>query len=510
MPYGRHSPRHDAAQRPAIEGRLIQRHVARFAVVRYGVAVFCVAVAVIVALWLRPVVLAAAQLLFVAVLITGWVSGLRPALVAWMLATLAFEYYFTRPFDSLNIDTAEVPRLVIFTLLAALLATMSAARRRAEDSLENAREQLEARVLERTAELERSNARLQDAAAEAVTAQHRFRDLVNSVDGIVWEADATTLQFSFVSSQAERILGYPVERWVSDPTFWEDHLHPDDRESVVRFCEKPPDTREHDLEYRQIAPDGSVVWLRDQMTVMLDGDRPARLRGVMVDITERKRAEQERQARRWFVEGMDRVNLAIHGTNDLEQMMSDVLDAALSIFDCDRAWLVYPCDPEAPSHGVKMQRTRPEFPGLFRVGDEVPMDPEAADVCRIVRASSGPVGFGPGSDHPLPAGMAKRLGIQSRMVMALHPKGDQPYMFGLSQCSYPRIWTPQEKRLIQGIGHRLTDALTSLSMFRSLRESEQRYRYVFDATGVAICEEDLAVSLLALAQAAKHRQTRQR
>src|SRR6266404_4985117 len=99
----------------------MQRHVAQFAVVRYGVAVFCVVVTV----------LAAAQLLFVAVVITGWVSGLRPALVAWMLATLAFDYYFTPPFDSLKIDTAEVPRLVIFTLLAALLATMSAARRRA-------------------------------------------------------------------------------------------------------------------------------------------------------------------------------------------------------------------------------------------------------------------------------------------------------------------------------------------------------------------------------------------
>src|ERR1700694_1839596 len=51
------------------------------------------------------------------------------------------------------------------------------------------------------------------ALAEAVAAQQRFRDLVNSVEGIVWEADGPTLQFSFVSKQAERILGYPVERW---------------------------------------------------------------------------------------------------------------------------------------------------------------------------------------------------------------------------------------------------------------------------------------------------------
>ena len=471
----------------------MQRHVAQFAVVRYGVAALCVMATVILALWLRPVVLAAAQLLLVAVLITGWISGLRPALAAWVLATLAFAYYFTPPFDSLTIEIAEIPRLVIFTLLAALLATFSAARRTAEDSLKSAREKLEARVRERTADLQQTNERLQVAVADAVAAQHRFRDLVNSVEGIIWEADATTFQFSFVSNQAERILGYPVGRWLSDPTFWKDHLHPDDREWAVPFFEKA--TREkgdHDFEYRMLAADGTLVWLRHLMTVVLEGDRPVRLRGVMVDITERRRAEQERQARRWGSESMDRVNRAIQGTHDLEQMMSDVLDAALSIFDCDRAWLVSPCDPEALSHGVKMQRTRPEFPGLYGVGVDVPVDAEMAGVLRTVRASNGPVQFGPGSHHPLPAKMAERLGVQSRIVMALYPKGDQPYMFGLSQCSHPRIWTPQEERVFQEIGRRLADALTSLSMFRSLRESEKRYRYIFESTGVSIWEEDFS------------------
>jgi PAS domain S-box-containing protein len=446
----------------------MQRHVARYALVRYGVAVFCVAVTVGVGLWLRPVVLAGAQLLLLAVLVTGWISGLRPALLAWALATLAFDYFFTAPFDALKAQTPELPRLAIFTVLAALLATISAARRRAEDALKRAREELEARVRERTAEVERSNERLHRAVADAVSAEHRFRDLVDSVDGIVWEADVTTLQFSFVNRQAERILGYPSDRWLSDPTFWEDHLHPDDREWVLR------DKRDHDLEYRMIAADGRVVWIRDHISVVLDGDRPARRRGVMVDITELKRAEEERQARRWAAEGMDRVNLAIQGTNDLEQMMSEVLDAALAIFDCDRAWLVYPCDPEASAYGVRMQRTRPEFPGLFGLGDDVPMDDDAAGGLRIVRASPGPVAFGPGSEHPLPDRMAKQLGVQSRLLMAVYPRGDQPYLLGLSQCSYPRVWTSQEKRLFQAIGHRLTDALTSLLMLRSLRESERR------------------------------------
>ncbi|TML12439.1 MAG: PAS domain S-box protein, partial [Actinobacteria bacterium] len=320
----------------------------------------------------------------------------------------------------------------------------------------------------------------------------RFRDLVDSVEGIVWEADAETLVFSFVSEQAERILGYPMQRWLREPTFWKDHIHPVDRDRAVRFCQEAvAHKRSHDFEYRMTAADGRVVWLRDLVTVVVD-DRPVRLRGVMVDITERKMAEDERQGRRWVLEGLERVNLAIQGTNDLEQMMSDVLDATLSIFDCDRAWLMHPCDPEAVSHEVSMQRTRPEFPSVLGVGDEVPIDPETADMFRALRASSGPLQFGPHSTHPLSSELAQRLRLQSRIVMALYPKGEPPYTFGVSQCSYARLWTPREEFLFQEIGRRLEDALTSLSIFHRLRESEKRYRHIFESTGVSIWEEDFS------------------
>src|SRR5262249_44094147 len=137
MPCGRRSTRPDArcdaGAAAAITGRLMQRHVARYAPLRYAIAVLCVAVTTGLALWLRPFALAGAQLLLLGVLVTGWVSGLPPALLAWVLATLAFDYFFTLPFDAFKLDVAELPRLAVFTALAALLATVSAARRRAED-----------------------------------------------------------------------------------------------------------------------------------------------------------------------------------------------------------------------------------------------------------------------------------------------------------------------------------------------------------------------------------------
>ena len=194
----------------------------------------------------------------------------------------------------------------------------------------------------------------------------------------------------------------------------------------------------------------------------------------MVAMTEGTRTDDGHLAPRWMAESMDRVNVAIQGTDDLEQMMSAVLDATLAIFACDRALLVYPCDPDADAQVVRMQRTRPEFSGLIATGVELPIDADTAAVLRIVRASSGPVALGPGCDHPLPRGMAEQLAVQSRLLMAVYPKGDRAYTFGLGQCSSPRVWTAQEKQLFQAIGRRLTDGLTSLLMLRRLRDSERR------------------------------------
>ena len=180
------------------------------------------------------------------------------------------------------------------------------------------------------------------------------------------------------------------------------------------------------------------------------------------------------QERMWFLESMDRINRAIQSTNDLEQMMSHVLEATLSIFGCDRAWLVYPCEPDAPSCRVPMEHTRPEFPGVFALGVELPVDPEIAAAFTLLRTSTTPVRFGAGSDHAVPENAAQQFDIRSMIATAIYPKGDRPYALGLHQCSYARAWTPPEERLFQEIGRRLEDALTSLLIFRDLRESQRR------------------------------------
>ena len=190
---------------------------------------------------------------------------------------------------------------------------------------------------------------------------------------------------------------------------------------------------------------------------------------------------KEQQAQMRSLESLDRIDRATQGSSDPNDMLGDVLDIVLATFGCDRAWLVYPCDPDVfrpgepdSSHRVHVERTRPEYTGATETGEGIPNDPEVAAVSRIALASSGPVRFDPESDHALPALVAERFGVKSMIAMAVYPKVGRPYLFGLHQCSYRRVWTPQEERLFHEIGRRLGDALDTVMMFRNLRESERK------------------------------------
>jgi signal transduction histidine kinase len=189
----------------------------------------------------------------------------------------------------------------------------------------------------------------------------------------------------------------------------------------------------------------------------------------------------EHHAQMWFLESLDRIDRAIQGSSDLDLMMGDVLDVALATFRCDRAWLIYPCDPDVFQPGdpdvfdrLRVERTRPEYASALAAGAGIPNDPEVASVSRTALESNGPVRFDPESGHALPAQLGERFDVKSMIAIAVYPKVDKPYLFGLHQCSYRRVWTLQEERLFHEIGRRLADALDTALMVRDLRESERK------------------------------------
>jgi len=277
----------------------------------------------------------------------------------------------------------------------------------------------------------------------------------------------------FTGASADQIKGKTVmELWPSENA---ETYHQRDLELM-----HSPELQTYEFRVRdRNGIDRPVIFAKD---VFRDESKQvAGIVGTFIDITERKRAEQERLEHLGFLESLDRINRAIQGASNLEQMMSDVLDTVLSNFECDRAFLMYPCDPGATVWRVPMERNKPEYPAGLALGLEMPMDPDVAETLRILLTNDGPVQFGPGTPNALPADVSERFGFKCFMSMAIYPRIGSPWQFGIHQCSYARIWTAEEERLFKEIGRRLADGLTTLLTFRDLRCAKDLWERTFDA-----------------------------
>lgn len=132
---------------------------------------------------------------------------------------------------------------------------------------------------------------LRESEQALTTSRQRFLDLMNSLDCIVFEFDWNVQQFTFVNSQAERILGYPISDWFANK-IWPDKIVEADRRRTVDHCIAETQAgRDHRMDYRMVRADGREIWIHDFVTV--NAGRPGVLRGVMVDITERKHLEAQ-------------------------------------------------------------------------------------------------------------------------------------------------------------------------------------------------------------------------
>jgi PAS domain S-box-containing protein len=160
-------------------------------------------------------------------------------------------------------------------------------------ALLTAHTELEKRVDERTKELQLEISERSRVEAALRISQQKFENLVNSIDGVVWESDPK-FQFTFVSPQAERLLDYSREEWTAKKDFWNEHLHPDDNLLAhdLRHKALTQDKASH-FEYRMVAADGRVVWIREISSFIFDKGLPQALRGVLFDITEQKQAEEQ-------------------------------------------------------------------------------------------------------------------------------------------------------------------------------------------------------------------------
>ncbi len=264
------------------------------AIGRYAIAILLVTAAVIISRWpalhleTHP-----ASLFLCAVMISAWLGGGGPALLATVLSWLAYDYYFLEPHYSFAIKSEEIPRFVVFTLSAVVAASLSTAQRSATESLRRARDFL----TETVKELQRTNAALQEESRERTHIEARLR----RSEGYLAEAQRLTHTGSF---------GWGVQsgeiRW-SDETFrileWDPNAtptmdailqrtHPDDiafvKETVKRASQERKDL---DFEHRLLMQDGSIKYVRAVAHPVEDKSGETEFVGALMDITSAKEAE---------------------------------------------------------------------------------------------------------------------------------------------------------------------------------------------------------------------------
>jgi len=181
----------------------------------------------------------------------------------------------------------------------------------------------------------------------------------------------------------------------------------------------------------------------------------------------------------------------MRSSDELEEMLAALLEATRAVFEADRAFASHPLDPDARELDAPYLASVPEYaiPAQHR---HMPIPPGYVEEALRTLTAPGAISSGEGLEHPLDPTFARILRLRSVLQVAVRPKVGHPWSFGVSQCARPRRWSEEESRLLQEIGRRLGDTLSTLLEHRELEASESRFRALFEqaADPVLLFDDD--------------------
>jgi two-component system, LuxR family, sensor kinase FixL len=260
---------------------------------QYGLAVVSVAVGLVITGVLEPTTTLRTPLFYIAIIISSWFGGLGPGLLSIVLSTLAIGYYFAPGHQTPVSNPDGRPFFLLFLLSALIACWVSVQRRRAEEALKRVRDDLEARVEERTADLWRASEGLKAEIAERKRSQDILReraDLLDLTHDTVFVRDANNV-ITFWNRGAERLYGWTREEAVGQVSH---HImqttFPAPLEKIMAELNS---TGRWEGELIHARRDGTQVVVASRWALQLDErGKPIGVLETNNDITERKRAEE--------------------------------------------------------------------------------------------------------------------------------------------------------------------------------------------------------------------------
>jgi len=330
-------------------------------------------------------------------------------------------------------------------------------------------------------------------AAERGLREHEmnFRRIADRAKDVVFRMSLPDGRFEYVSAACKEIFGLTPQDFYDTPLLIRELVHPDWREYFREHWEKlikgdmPPY-----YEYQVIHADGSIRWVNQRNVMARDeSGRPVALEGVVTDLTASKKADLELMKHLRFLENMERIEAAMRRSSDMDQVMNDVLKVVREVFDSDRVWLLYPCDPETSTWRVPYEQVREEYPGASTGDRDFPTDERVKAMFAEALVLGKPMTCDAKSGRRLD-NAALAYAVKSQMHMAVTPGVGRPWLLGMHQCSRARVWSDEERKLFHAMAMRIRDGLDGLLAHRRLRESEEKFRAIAGSARDAIVMMD--------------------
>ncbi|HEX8560478.1 MAG TPA: PAS domain S-box protein [Pyrinomonadaceae bacterium] len=304
--------------------------------------------------------------------------------------------------------------------------------------------------------------------------RERLRNLVANVPGVVWEAwgepDGGTQRINFVSDHVQTMLGYTKEEWLSTPNFWLSIVHPEDRERAAAEARAIFESGGGGAsQFRWLSRDGRSVHVEARSRVVLDGGgRPAGMRGVTMDVSERKRAE----GRLRFLAEASRV---LGSTLDYETTLEGL--ARLAVEAMADYCLVDLVDDDGRARRVAATHRDPALRPLVERLREFPPGPQSAGVPRVLRTGR-PEAVPEVTRESLPAlardaehaRVLEELGLKSFLTVPLVARGRTIGALTFASTRAARAYAPGDVAYAEEIASRAALAIENARLYGRAQE----------------------------------------
>lgn len=324
--------------------------------------------------------------------------------------------------------------------------------------------------------VEREKAQL----AEQVENQRKhLQAMVSSVPGVVWEAwgkpDAASQRIDFVSDYVETLLGYSVEEWLSTPNFWLSIVHPEDKEAAMRTAMETFGSGIRGTnQFRWIAKDGRVVWVEAQSVTIYDGSgNPVGLRGVTMDISERK----QKEANDYF---LAEASTALSSSLEYETTLATIARLAVPHFS---DWCAIDIADEVGTlNRLAVAHVDPEkVAWAHEISERYPPNPdEPQGLYNVLR--TGQSEFYPditdelleqSARDPEHLEIIRKIGFRSVMLVPLKARERAFGVLTFVNAESNRRHTPEDLALVEDLANRAALAVENARLYRAEKQIRQ-------------------------------------